>query len=647
MRLNTIAILLPALSACGLACADAPPLAAFARRPAIENVSLSPDGRYVLYITALNDEPMVVTLDRRDHDRRTVVLRLGRRSDIDFGWCAWANDTRVLCGLRGADISGGIAGPRRGLIAVDANGSNMQSLGSNAPLPTSVPSPYEARFYPPWYRDRIVDLTPDEPDTVLFRLYNAYDEYPSVHELNVYTGRVTTKMRSAMYAPILAFVADARGRVRLGSGYRCCSPRYYYYYRLDGDSAWHPLASYDAFERRDDLTPIQAIEGNRVYALGPSGMRVGLWELDLADQARRRLLSDPNAEVSRAIFAKDRRLLGIVYEKEKPSASYLDPRAQSVVEGANRYLADTFNEIVDLSADERVYLVRSTSDVEAGSYHVLDVSTGAGELEMIGRAYPALEPKDLGRVQPIDYAARDGTKVPGYLSVPAGKEAKGLPVVVMPHDGPAARDSWEFDYLRLFLVSRGYAVLQMNYRGSTGYGWDWLHAGHQDWAGVSYEDIADAARWAGKQEFADSKRMCVLGRGYGGYAALLASMRDASLLRCAISIGAPTDLGELRKDVWTTLQLEQIGSGRKGGKAESAVLDSEDIAVPVLVIHGTHDWQVEVAHAKRLGAVLKRKRKPHELVLIENAEHDFRRENERASLLQAVEKFLATHLGQP
>lgn len=644
MRLSTTALLLPFLYA-GLAGADPPPVAAFARRPAVENVSLSPDGRYVLYITALYDEPMVVTLDRRDRDHKTIVLRLGLRSDVDFGWCTWANDTRVLCGIRGADISGGIAGPRRGLVAVDANGLNMQSLGGNAPLPTSVPSPYEARFYPSWYREQIVDLTPDEPDTVLFRYFSGPGQYPAVHELNVYTGRITSKQRSAAFAPILAFVADAHGRVRLGSGYRCCSPRYYYYYRL-GDSAWHPLASYDAFERRDGLTPIHAVEGNRVYALGPAGMGVGLWEMDLADRAQRRLLSEANTDVSRLTFARDKRLLGIVYEKDKPTASYLEARAQSVIEGANRYLADTFNEIVDLSVDERVYLVRSTSDVEAGSYHLLDVSSGAGELEMIGRAYPALEPKDLGRMQPIEYAARDGTRIPGYLSLPAGTEPKGLPVVVMPHDGPAARDSWEFDYLRLFLVSRGYAVLQMNYRGSTGYGWDWLHAGHQDWAGVSYGDIADGVRWAGKQEFADPERMCVLGRGYGGYAALLASMRDASLLRCAISIGAPTDLAELRKDVWTTLQLEQIGSGRKGGKAESAVLDSEDIAVPVLVIHGTHDWQVEVAHAKRLGDVLKRKRKPHELVLIKKAEHDFRRESERATLLEAVEKFLAKHLAE-
>jgi dipeptidyl aminopeptidase/acylaminoacyl peptidase len=213
-----------------------------------------------------------------------------------------------------------------------------------------------------------------------------------------------------------------------------------------------------------------------------------------------------------------------------------------------------------------------------------------------------------------------------------------------------ARDRWAFDYLRLFLASRGYAVVQMNYRGSTGYGWDWLHAGHQDWAGVSYEDIADGARWASTQSFADPKRMCIVGRGYGGYASLLGTLRDASLFRCAIAIGAPTDLEDLKYDAknafdWR-ITAEQVGTGRKRGKAESAVSDATDIAVPVLLVHGTHDWVVWDAHAKRLAAALKKRHKPHQLVIIENAQHDFRREGERTALLEAVEKFLATHLGQ-
>jgi dienelactone hydrolase len=639
--------LLTALCLSGLACADPLPLAEFARRPAIADASISPDGRYILYVTALGDEPRVTTLDRLNGDKKHVVLRLGAPSRYEVGWCAWANETRVLCGLHGAAIHSGVAVPKRQLFAVDADGSNPQELMEVAPRPANVPSRFEAAFYPPWYRDRIVDLTPRARDSVLIHALS-HRGYPSVRELNVYTGDIADAMRAAIYPPILAFTADARGRVRLGGGFRRNSTRYYYFYRLDGNRSWHPLASYDLFERRAGFTPLHVTKGNTAYALGPDGARLGLWELDLADQSKPRLLSDPNADVSRAIFARDKRLLGLVYEGDKPFGSYVDERAQSVIGTANRSLTDAYNEIIDVGADERVYLICSTSDVDAGSYYVREASDSSG-LKRIGKAYPELDAKNLARMQSIEYTARDGTRIPGYVTLPIGRPSN-LPVVVMPHDGPMARDSWAFDYLRLFLASRGYVVMQMNYRGSTGYGWEWMHAAHQDWAGVSYEDIADGARWASTQAFTDPKRMCIVGRGFGGYAALVAAMRDAELFKCAIAIGAPTDLGELKNDAknaydWR-VTAEQIGNGRKIGKAASPADDAEEIAIPVLLIHGTHDWVVWDAHARKLASALKSKRKPHELVLIDHAQHDFKRESERATLLQAVERFLATHLGQ-
>lgn len=644
--------LLSALCVSGLACADPLPLAEFARRPAIADASISPDGRYILYVTALRDEPRVITLDRRldgrYSTRKHVVLRLGAPSKYEVGWCTWANATRILCGLHGASIHGGVAVPKRQLFAVDADGSNPKELVEIAPRPANVPSLFEAGFYPPWYRDRIADLTPAVRDSVLIHA-SSHRGYPSVRELNVYTGDMADAMRAAIYPPILAFTADARGRVRLGGGFRPNSTRYFYFFRLDGSRSWHPWASYDFFERRAGFTPLHVTQGNTAYALGPAGTRLGLWELDLTDLSKTRLLSDPNADVSRAIFAPDKRLLGLVYETDKPFASYVDERAESVIGGANQVLPDAYNEIINASADERAYLVRSTSDIDAGSYYERDAGESS-ELKLIGKAYPELDASNLARMQSIEYTARDGTRIPGYVTLPIGREPSNLPVVVVPHDGPMARDSWAFDYLRLFLASRGYAVMQMNYRGSTGYGWDWIHASHQDWAGVSYEDIVDGASWVSTQAFADPRRMCIVGRGFGGYAALVAAMRDAHLLRCAIAIGAPTDLGELKNDAKNTydwrITAEQIGRGRKAGKAASPAYDAEEIAIPVLLIHGTHDWIVWDAHARRLASALKRKRMPHELVLIEHAQHDFRRESERATLLKAVERFLAAHLGQ-
>ena len=641
-------ILFLALCASSLACADAPPISAFARRPAIDNVSISPDGRYILYITADNDGPMVATVDRRDNNHRAVIYRASKTRDHDIPWCAWANQTRVLCGLHGAAVHAGTAEPVRALVFVNANATGDAIAIGTSSMFRNLPSTAEASLHPAWFRDQVVDLTPDEPDTVLVAWWGNYEPYPSVRQLNIHNGQVSRRVRAQAHPPILAFMADRHGSVRVGIGFRRTDPGYRYFIRLNEDKEWRLFADFDAFERREAFTPLQVVEGNSMYAIGGGGSREGLWELDLESKSAPRLLSDPARDVARAIFTRDRRLLGVVYESDKPVGHYFGARGASVISAANRFLPDRYNEIVDVTADERVYIVRSTSDVDAGSYHLLDLSAESGDLQLIGQAYPMLDPEKLGRLQSIEYTARDGATIPGYLTLPPEREPKDLPVVVMPHGGPAERDRWQFDYLRLFLASRGYAVVQMNYRGSSGYGWEWLHAGHQDWAGVSYRDIVDGARWAGTQGFADSTRMCILGRGFGGYAALVAAMRDHRFFRCTISIGAPTDLAELKDDgkyfASGRMISEQIGKGRKGEKADSPLLDAEDIGIPLLLIHGTHDTLVWDAHAKRFAAMLDFKDKEYELLRIESAEHDFRRESERRLLLESVENFLAKHL---
>jgi dipeptidyl aminopeptidase/acylaminoacyl peptidase len=248
----------------------------------------------------------------------------------------------------------------------------------------------------------------------------------------------------------------------------------------------------------------------------------------------------------------------------------------------------------------------------------------------------------------ITYPARDGTMIPGYLTLPAGESSRRYPVIVMPHDGPDARDSWEFDYLRHFLVSRDYAVLQMNFRGSAGLGWQWLDAAHQDWGGLSFDDIIDGAEWASSQSFADPERMCILGRGFGGYAALLAAVRGSAGFRCSISIGGPSDLQELADDARIYLQhevvTEQIGKKRAKLKLDSPLQHAEQASIPILLVHGSHDWEVLVHHSRDMARALKRVGKPHELLVIEEATHGLRWESDRIALLAAIEKFLATHL---
>ena len=624
---------------CGLACADPPPIAAFARQPAMADVSISPNGRQLLYITAVNDETVAVTLDRQS-GKKAAALRQGGQRDFHISWCAWANETRVLCGLVGIG-RGAVAYKTTRLVGVNADGSNLKVLVLN-----SLPDPdrFGSGLAAAQFQDQVIDFTPAKPDTVLLQVSSDESVYPAVAEMDVYTGQATVRHKA--YPPILAFTTDADGNVRLGYGFRPDDTQYSYFARFDGAAPWRHLVTLDLLAGMEEFEPLQITKANKLYATGPSGNEQGVWELDLEKRAEPRLLfSHPSEQVAQPIYAKNKRLIGVAFEADRPMAYYFDARTRSVVSGASRFLPDSYVEVVDATPDQQVYVLRARSETDEGSYYLLDVSGGSGDLEFLGTAYPELDPKTLGRMQAIQYEARDGTDIPGYLTLPPG-QAKDLPVIVMPHDGPDERDSAQFDYLRHFLVSRGYAVVQMNFRGSEGYGADWERSAHGDWGGPPYVDITDGARWAAAQSFADPARVCILGRGFGGYAALLSAVRETGLYRCAVSIAGPTDLEELRKDAgyWMGSGIIRKELGKDRLQENSPAHNARRVGIPVLMIHGTDDTDVDVKHSRRMASALKRAGKAHELLIIDNAEHDFRLPSERTSLLETVEKFLAAHL---
>jgi len=294
-----------------------------------------------------------------------------------------------------------------------------------------------------------------------------------------------------------------------------------------------------------------------------------------------------------------------------------------------------------------VLVIRASSDVDDGTYYLFDRATE--KLQKLGVSYPELDQKSLGTMTNILYKAADGTEIPGYLTVPSGAEKKNLPMVVLPHDGPLARDSWEFNYLRTFLANRGYAVLQMNYRGSSGFGENWRLAAHQDWGGRSYSDVQDATRWAVKEGIADPKRICIMGTGFGGYAALLGAARNGDIYRCSVSIAGISDL-ELQREqalihgdaAW---RREQIGTDRTKLRADSPVTYADSIATPILMIHGDRDWDVQVDQTHAMAKALSRAKKSPQVVIIKAANHEMERKSDRETVLREIEAILLENLG--
>ena len=241
--------------------------------------------------------------------------------------------------------------------------------------------------------------------------------------------------------------------------------------------------------------------------------------------------------------------------------------------------------------------------------------------------------------------------MPGYLTVPAGTEAKNLPTVIYPHGGPHYRDSWGFDPIVQFMASRGYAVLQVNFRGSTGYGSAWYDAGLRKWGTVMVDDVNASTRWAVAQGIADPKRICIVGWSFGGYAALMGAIREPDLYRCVASIAGVADLRALTwqwKGYYGGAGSANylLGSDSDELAAGSPIKAADQIKAPVLLVHGKLDLQASVEQSTRMYRALGAK-KQRELVLIEDGDHSLSRYEWRMTLLTKLEEYLGRGCARP
>jgi dipeptidyl aminopeptidase/acylaminoacyl peptidase len=627
------------------------PIEAFARAPVMDLISISPDGRYIAFVSGIENQRALIVVDRTGATKLRSVMTTGMAHSFDFSWCGWANNTRVMCGLIGtADANDEMRDTKTRaqydfkyaitrLVAIDADGSNMKVLIQNSRAGWAQ------------FQDRVLDWTPDDVENVLIALDDDADTFPSVFKLNVYSGSLRPHL--GQEPPLSQFWTDAQGQVRLASGVVGTQISYFGRIQEDGkvQRKWRPLVQFTAFAQPEQMTPLAIKPStNQAYVIGEKDGHRALWLADIEDhQPPQLVLAINGVDIGHPILSTHNRLLGVFYDTDRPNAHYTDERSKDVINRVGKLLPDTYNSIQDLTQDEKVYVIKASSDVDGGSYWILDLRTGAGDLERLGTAYPELSKIALGRMQSIRYPARDGAVIPGYLTVPPGIEAKDLPLIVMPHDGPRARDSWEFDFLRAFLVNRGYAVLQMNFRGSEGYGWEWFHAAHQDWGGLTYADITDGAKWAVAQGIADPKRMCILGWGFGGYAALLGAVRNSDLYKCSVSIAGITDLLDFRDEAIkfrsSGIVRLQLGSDRDKLGEDSPRRHAEKIATPILLVHGDRDARVDSGHSRKMAAALKSAGKSHEYIPMRQADSRLRWPSERVMLLEAVEKFLAQQIG--
>lgn len=657
MSLRLVIVTAAAFS-CTAAMAAPQPTEYFARRPQMHGVTISADGRYVAFLSGVADDTVLMTLDRNAGGAFKKVTA-SERGKFDIGWCRWANDSRLLCGLYG-NIRGKkyAEPPFKRLFAVDANGTALKVLEQTRNEGNLLASTADNKgamnnkgfgdglingVFRAERQDNVIDLTPDDRDTVLIQADDDGNSYPGIYNLNIYNGNRNQIVSEKQ--PIQTFLTDGHGTPRLGWGIGKDS-QLNYFTKVDGRYDWRPLTEVKTSPDAPQLRPIAlAAADNTAYAVGPFEGRDALWSIDLTDQRAPKLLfKHPLVDVGDPILQSDRRLLGVRYDVEKPYVWYANSGFRDVIDNLERHYLHEVHEIVDSSADRKTLVIRQSSDVDDGTYFLYNIDEN--RLQRLGTAYPELDRKSLGTMTNILYKAADGTEIPGYLTIPTGAERKNLPLIVMPHDGPVARDSWKFNFLRNFLANRGYAVLQMNYRGSSGFGEKWHLGAQKDWNGTIYSDIQDATKWAVSEGIADPQRVCILGWGFGGYEALLSAARAGNTYRCAISVAGISDLASQVRQASilgnTELQHE-IGSDTEALDKNSPLAEAASIGIPVLLVHGTRDWEVQIDQTKAMDSELGKKR--HTTVLIKNAGHDFETQSDRLTLLQSVEAFLKENLG--
>ncbi|QTC93391.1 S9 family peptidase [Brevundimonas goettingensis] len=309
-------------------------------------------------------------------------------------------------------------------------------------------------------------------------------------------------------------------------------------------------------------------------------------------------------------------------------------------------------ELVSWSDDLRQAVVYTSGDGDSGAYHLVDLDDAS--VSTVGSAYPTITPEMVAPVRLVTYDAADGLEIHGYLTLPPGRaDARGLPLVVLAHGGPEWQDESGFDWEAQAMASRGYAVLQANFRGSTGYGLSFLEAGYGEWGRKMQTDLSDGVRYLAGEGVIDPKRVCIVGASYGGYAAMAGPTLDHGVYRCAVAVSGVSDLRRMiaweaaqgvRKDNETVRYWNRFmggdGPGDRSLDARSPARLAETADAPILLIHGRDDTVVPIEQSRVMAAALRRAGKPVELIELSGEDHHMSREETRTQMLTETVRFL-------
>lgn len=641
-----------ALATSSLASAEplAQAAAMFGVRESITSIDLSLDGSTVAYVSPGPGATSVVNVAGIAGGTEKGIIRSSGNPER-LNWCNFVNDRRLVCRIDGVTEYDGLLVGFSRMVAIGSDGGNVKSLGQRE------------SFYDVGIRQfdgAILDWLPKDGKHILMsRLYVPEGrtetrvvrraEGLGVDRVDVETAQVAVVEQADRTAS--DFISDGRGNIRIKEVQRTrtggeeVSSRIDYFYRQAGSKDWRPFSSYDTVTR-EGMIPI-AIDADidSAYALKKLDGRFALYRVKLDGALASELAyANPKVDVDNVVrVGRGQKVIGVTFAEEARRVIYFDKEYASLAASLAKAMPNLpLVNFAGASGDNSKLLIFAGSDSDPGRYYAYD--KGARQLSEIILVRPQLEGVALASVKPVSYPAADGTMIPGYLTLPPGKEAKGLPAIVMPHGGPSARDEWGFDWLAQFLANQGYAVLQPNYRGSYGYGDAWLKEnGFRSWK-TSIGDVTAGAKWLVAQGIANSSKLAIVGWSYGGYAALQSAVVEPGLYRAVVAIAPVTDLASVKEEArnFSNAQLvaQFIGSGPHVTEG-SPLQNVGRITAPVLLFHGDRDINVGIGQSRAMDAKLRAAGKKSELIVFPGLEHSLVDSGVRTRMLEKMGAFLA------
>ena len=598
------------------------PMEDFFRNPEKSSFQISPDGEHIAYMKPWKTRMNVHVVNVKSNNE-TRLTSSEERGVYGFGWLG--ND-------------------RIGYVKDDGGNENMHFYAVNIDGSNEIDlTPYEN------VQARIIDDLEDDPNHVIIGLNKRNPQIHDPFRVNINTGE--SEMIAENPGNISSWVTDHDGRLRMATTSDGVNTSLLY--RDTEKDDFKPILTTDF---KVNVSPLFfTFDNKNVYvASNRDRDKTAIYEFDISKAKEQELIFEHDeVDVSGLMYSKKRKVLtGVNFTVSKGDKVFFDDWRRDIQNKLESQLPGYEIGITSFSKDETKAVVVSYSDKSRGTYYYYDVEND--KLTELAKISPWLEEKHMAEMKPIKYISRDGFTIHGYLTLPVGSDGKNLPVVVNPHGGPWARDTWGYRSEIQFLANRGFAVFQMNFRGSTGYGREFWEISFKQWGKSMQDDITDGVNWLIDEGIADPDRIAIYGASYGGYATLAGLAFTPDLYACGVDYVGVSSLFTFMEsmppywELYRSMMYEMVGHPEKDKEllaSSSPLLHVDKIKVPLFIAQGANDPRVVKSESDQIVEALKSEGIEVPYMVKEDEGHGFYNQENQFDFYREMEKFLKKHIG--